>query len=185
MSEHHKADEARKGLIDSVKGKAKEIAGAVTGSDSLAAEGQLEQTQAKHRKEANAVDAVADAEAAAAHDEAASGRSLAAAQRNSVRTTTAAVEESVQTQQVAQEQSAARHARNEAVQEQVQADLDAQRDVEEAKRDERVAVRAADAEVVDALDTHREQVVQAAEDQSEADRLRQRADRLTDQADLP
>jgi uncharacterized protein YjbJ (UPF0337 family) len=43
-------DEARKGLIDSVKGKAKEIAGAVTGNDSLTAEGQLEQTQAKERK---------------------------------------------------------------------------------------------------------------------------------------
>ena len=45
MTEHHRADQARKGLIDSVKGKAKEIAGAVTGNDSLTAEGQLEQTQ--------------------------------------------------------------------------------------------------------------------------------------------
>ena len=55
MTEHSKADEARKGLIDSVKGKAKEIAGAVTGNDSLTSEGQLEQTQAKERKEANSV----------------------------------------------------------------------------------------------------------------------------------
>ena len=36
------SNEARKGLIDSVKGKAKEIAGAMTGNDSLTAEGQLE-----------------------------------------------------------------------------------------------------------------------------------------------
>ena len=50
MTEHKKADEARKGLIDSVKGKVKEVAGAVTGNDSLTAEGQLEQTQAKERK---------------------------------------------------------------------------------------------------------------------------------------
>ncbi|HEX2283449.1 MAG TPA: CsbD family protein, partial [Mycobacterium sp.] len=35
MSEHSKADESRKGLIDAVKGKAKEVAGAVTGNDSL------------------------------------------------------------------------------------------------------------------------------------------------------
>ena len=55
MTEHSKADEARKGLIDSVKGKAKEITGAVTGNDSLTSEGQLEQTQAKERKEANSV----------------------------------------------------------------------------------------------------------------------------------
>ena len=61
MTEHDKADQARKGLIDSVKGKAKEVTGAVFGNDSLTAEGQLEQTQAQERKEANTVDAVADA----------------------------------------------------------------------------------------------------------------------------
>ena len=55
MTKHDKADQARKGLIDSVKGKAKEIAGAVTGNDSLTAEGQLEQTQAQQRKEATAL----------------------------------------------------------------------------------------------------------------------------------
>ena len=70
MTEHNKAAQARKGLIDSVKGKAKEIAGAVTGNDSLTAEGQLEQTQAQQRKEANSVEAVADAEAAQARADA-------------------------------------------------------------------------------------------------------------------
>ena len=73
MSEHEKAEQARKGLIDSIKGKAKEIVGAVTGNDSLTAEGQLEQTQAQQRKEANSVEAVADAEAAQARAES-SGR---------------------------------------------------------------------------------------------------------------
>ena len=63
MSEQDKSGQARKGLIDSVKGKAKEVVGAMTGNDSLTAEGQLEQTQAKERKEANSVEAVADAEA--------------------------------------------------------------------------------------------------------------------------
>ena len=61
MTEHDKADQARKGLIDSVKGKVKEVAGAVTGNDSLTAEGQLEQTQARERKEANSVEAIAAA----------------------------------------------------------------------------------------------------------------------------
>ena len=32
MSEHEKAEQARKGLIDSIKGKAKEFVGAVTGN---------------------------------------------------------------------------------------------------------------------------------------------------------
>ena len=71
MTEHDKADQARKGLLDSIKGKAKEVAGAVLGNDSLTAEGQLDQAQAQERKEANSVEAVADAEAAQARAEAA------------------------------------------------------------------------------------------------------------------
>ena len=62
MSEQNKADEARRGLIDAVKGKAKEVVGAITGNDSLTAEGQLEQTQAHERKEANTMEAVAEAQ---------------------------------------------------------------------------------------------------------------------------
>ena len=85
MTKHNKADEARKGLIDSVKGKAKEIAGAVTSNDSLTAEGQLEQTQAQQRKEANALEAVADAEAAQAQAEATEAKVEGAEERVAVR----------------------------------------------------------------------------------------------------
>src|SRR5213079_2771367 len=56
-----KAAEAREGLFDSVAGKAKELAGAVTGNDDLVEEGQLQQTEAANRKEAVAAEAVADA----------------------------------------------------------------------------------------------------------------------------
>ena len=66
MTEGEKSGEARKALVDAVKGKAKEIFGAVTGNDSLTAEGQLEQTDAKERKDANRAEAEADAEAAQA-----------------------------------------------------------------------------------------------------------------------
>lgn len=81
MSKHDKADEARRGLIDSVKGKAKEVVGAVTGNDSLTAEGQLEQTQAHERKEANATEAVAEAQAKQARDDAAEAKADGARQR--------------------------------------------------------------------------------------------------------
>jgi uncharacterized protein YjbJ (UPF0337 family) len=57
----HKAEEARKGLFDSVAGKAKEVAGAVIGKDDLVEEGQLQQAGADHRKAAAAAEAVADA----------------------------------------------------------------------------------------------------------------------------
>ena len=56
-----RAAEAREGLFDSVAGKAKEVAGAVTGKDDLVEEGLLQQAAAKNRKEAVADEAVADA----------------------------------------------------------------------------------------------------------------------------
>ena len=105
MTEHKKADEARKGLIDSVKGKVKEVVGAVTGNDSLTAEGQLEQTQAKERKEANSVEAVADAEAAQAHAQVTEARVEGAQDRVAVNAQTAAVERSVREQQADQKRS--------------------------------------------------------------------------------
>ena len=45
-----KAAEAREGLFDSVAGKAKEVAGAVSGKDDLVEEGQLQQAEAQRRK---------------------------------------------------------------------------------------------------------------------------------------
>jgi uncharacterized protein YjbJ (UPF0337 family) len=55
------AAEARKGLIAGVVGKAREIAGAATGNDDLAEKGRLQQAEAKHRKDAVAEEAIADA----------------------------------------------------------------------------------------------------------------------------
>ena len=56
-----KAAQAREGLLDSVAGKAKEVAGAVSGKDELVEEGQLQQAEARKRKAAVADEAVADA----------------------------------------------------------------------------------------------------------------------------
>src|SRR6476661_5836496 len=120
MAEHSKADEARKGLIDSVKGKAKEIVGAITGNDSLTAEGQLEQTQAQERKEANAVEAVADAQAAQAQAEARQAKSEGAVERSAVGVQTAAVENSVRTQQAAQKRAAEQAGQRDMAREQTQ-----------------------------------------------------------------
>lgn len=69
MSDNNKATEARKGLRDSVLGKAKELAGAFTGKDELTEEGQLQQANAQARKDANSREAIADASAREAVDE--------------------------------------------------------------------------------------------------------------------
>ena len=56
-----RAAQARQGLLDAVKGRAKEVAGAVSGNDELVEEGQLQQAAAGDRKAALADEAVADA----------------------------------------------------------------------------------------------------------------------------
>jgi uncharacterized protein YjbJ (UPF0337 family) len=66
MTDRSDAGEARHGLTDSIAGKAKEVAGAIFGNDSLAREGQLQQAEGSERRTANAEEAVADAESAAA-----------------------------------------------------------------------------------------------------------------------
>ena len=185
MTEHSKADEARKGLIDSVKGKAKEIAGAVTGNDSLTAEGQLEQTQANERKEANSVEAVADAEATQAHAEATEARVEGAQQRIAVNTQTAAVQSSVRNEQAAQKRAAEQVGQQHAAREKTRAELDAQAKVQQAKAQERDEIDSAAEEVVDAVDDHLTAVRGASSAEAEADRIRQQADKLTNDADLP
>lgn len=57
------AGEARTGLLKNITGKAKELVGAVTGNDSLVAEGRLNQAEAERRKEAATDEALARAEA--------------------------------------------------------------------------------------------------------------------------
>jgi len=185
MTEHNKAAQARKGLIDSVKGKAKEIAGAVTGNESLTAEGQLEQTQAQQRKEANSVEAVADAEAAQARADAARAKLEGADERLAVSATTAAVQNSVRAEHAADHRAAEQTGQRDAAREKAQAELDAQRAVQCAKARERDEVGAAAEELVDAVGEHQTSVRQATSAKLEADRIRRQADSLTQQADLP
>ena len=51
-SANDKAADTREGLFDSVKGRAKEVAGALSGKDDLVEEGQLQQAAARNRKAA-------------------------------------------------------------------------------------------------------------------------------------
>ena len=185
MNEHDKADQARKGLIDSVKGKVKEIVGAVTGNDSLTAEGQLEQTQARERKEANSVEAVAEAEATQARHDAAEAKIEGATQRAAVSAEAAVVENSVRTQQVAQKHAAEQAGPHDAAMKKAQVEAEAQREAERAKAEERDEIAAAANELVDAVDQHRTAAQVTTGAKAEADRIRDRADRLTTEADLP
>ena len=185
MAESGKADETRKGLIDAVKGKVKEVVGAVTGNDSLTAEGQLQQTEAQQRKEASRLEAVADAEAAKAQAEAAEAKAEGAAERIAVHAEAVAKETEIRADQAAQKRSAEQAAHQDLAKERAQAERDAGRNVEQAKAQERLEVRAASEEVEDVHDDHQHAVRESAVARAEADRIRRQADSLTNDAGLP
>jgi uncharacterized protein YjbJ (UPF0337 family) len=185
MTEHNKADQARKGLIDSVKGKAKEVFGAVTGNESLTAEGQLEQTQAAQRKEANSVEAVADAEAEEARREAAEVIQAGASERADVAKEAAAVENAVRIRQAAEKQAAENAGNHELVEKTRNASVDALTEVQQAKAEAREEIADATEDFVEAADDHRSEVQKAADTREAAERAREHAAALTAEADLP
>ena len=176
MSEGEKSGEARRALVDSVKGKAKEIFGAVTGNDSLTAEGQLDQTDAKERREAARAESEADAEAAQAESLAEDAKRKGSEQRLSVGAEAEAVAARVRSEQSAVKSAVDEAGRRDAVREQTKAEMDAQHEAMRAKDDERAEVRAAVDEYSDAVDEHRHSVNESVRTQAEANQLRRRAE---------
>lgn len=185
MTEHDKAGEARRTLIDSVKGRVKEVVGAVTGSESLTAEGQLQQAQAKERKEANISEALADAEAAQARKEVAEATGQGARERSELNTRTAAVENSARTQAEVQKNVAAQTYDQDAARAKAQAEIQAQHEVVEAKDAEREEISEAVEEITDAEAKHESSTQVANATHAEAERIRRQADASAHEADLP
>ena len=185
MSEHDKSEQARKGLIDSVKGKAKEVVGAVTRNDSLTAEGQLEQTQSRDRMDANSVEAVADADAEQARVEAAQALEVGAQERATINDKTRAAEYRVRNDRAAQNRSVEQAAQRDAERAKTRAELDAQLKMQQAKDAERDKIDAATEKALAAAAAHRSSVRAAESAKEEAGRIRRQADTMTDEADLP
>ena len=183
--EHNKAGQARDGLIDSIKGKVKEVIGAVTGNESLTAEGQLEQTEARQRQDANAAEAIADAESAEARTEAAQAKVEGAQARVEVNAQAAATEDAIRKDALAQKQVAEQTARQEIAKDSDRADFEAQRQVDRADVHARVQSQQAAHQVDEAAANHQAAVRDAASTRAHAERLRAEADDVTDDVDLP
>jgi uncharacterized protein YjbJ (UPF0337 family) len=76
MGEHNSGpEEAFKGVVEDVKGKAKEVVGAVTGRDDIQREGQAQQDKAEAQRDVAKKEA--EAEAARGAAKAAEGREKA------------------------------------------------------------------------------------------------------------
>ncbi|TQR84428.1 CsbD family protein [Mycobacterium hodleri] len=166
------AGEARKGLIDSVKGKAKEVVGSLSGNDSLTAEGQLEQTQARERKDANAAEAVADAESAQAKARADDAAFEGERRRIVAEADAASAQQSATRQQAAEKQAADQAANAEVTRANEQAEALRKRDQLAADVKAEAEVDAASDDYVDAVAEHQESAADAAAKRDEADRLR-------------
>jgi uncharacterized protein YjbJ (UPF0337 family) len=185
MAEQDTSGQARKGLVDSVKGKAKEVVGAFTGNDSLTAEGQLDQIQAQQRKQANAIEAVAESELRQARAEEAKTKVEGTHERLIADAQAALAEDSIESQQAVQKRAADQAAQQRAAVKQSQAEIAAQRQVQQAKAEERDEMRAAAKDVTDAAAEHQSSAQVAAMEKMEAERLRRDAANLTKEADLP
>ncbi|UVT23417.1 hypothetical protein NXT08_13780 [Rhodococcus pyridinivorans] len=86
------ADKARLGLKQTVVGKAKEVAGALTGNDSLTTEGRLEQEQARQTRKADTLSHMAEAESDEAVEQLDAVREAGQQEREAVQQRTDAVE---------------------------------------------------------------------------------------------
>lgn len=111
-----KAAEAREGLVDSIAGKAKEVVGAVSGNEGLVEEGQLQQAEARNRKEAAATEAIADAERAEAAEELRESTREAEVRKDAVRTMAVRDQADVTQQRDREYLAAARDAEHQKVQ---------------------------------------------------------------------
>src|SRR5690242_6005992 len=152
MAEHEKADEARKGLVGSIKGKAKEVVGAVIKNDELTASGQVELEEARKRKEAGRLESVADAETAEAEAQLAEAKWEGAEKRAAVSEEARAQQDAIRQDQAQQKHQAEEAGAQDAARGQAGAELAARRREELAKAEENTEINAAQAEVADALD---------------------------------
>ena len=177
------AGQARKGLLDSVKGKAKEVAGAVIGNDSLTTEGQLQQRQAQDRQEANTTNAVADAQAQQAAEELTATRQDGAQARAEVAQEAAATKETLARQQDAQHQVAEQAQQREATVGNAEAKAEADTEVRRAASAAQADTASAAQEAAQATAAHDRSVREADDAEAEAARARATATKLSGDAE--
>ena len=170
--DNDKAAQAREGLVDSLAGKAKEVAGAVTGRDDLVEEGQLQQTESANRKDAVAEESLAGAKRDEANRELREANSRATAERRMGRAQADEIESAAQRQRDAEHEVAERDAaRQEAAGRELAEDR-AEAVAESRLRDAESLEASADATEVEARDEQSRLASEAAAADQQAARLR-------------
>ena len=175
MSNENASEEARKGLFDAVKGKAKEVVGAVTGNDSLTTEGQLQSAQARERAEANATELAAQAQSEEAAEDLAAVRNTAEQQRDAASASAESSTESARRVQQAQHVAAEKEKHQTVRDEVADAEVDARAEQIEAVAEGQSDAAAATRDELDAVQKHGEEVAEAEAARAAADRARRNA----------
>jgi uncharacterized protein YjbJ (UPF0337 family) len=178
------AGNARRGLAQSVKGKAKEVAGALTGNDSLATEGQLEQREAAAERDGTAHQAIADAEGAEARQTITHERSAADEERAQVSARTDAVDARAAREADDQRRVAEVEATRQQRTDERAASERARAQIQVAAREAAERTARADQDAQQALIRHAAAERDVEESEADADRARQEAHKLADDAGL-
>ena len=172
------ADEARKGLLGSLAGKAKEVAGAVLGNDSLAAEGQLQQAEAQTRKDASARGAVAEVEAKEAAERLAAEQAIANRQRNAVESSAEVQVDATLRSAAEQQQLAEADARRDAAIAKERAEIQAQEEIRRTAEQTQAKLAEAEQQETNARREREQEAARAEVAEQAAARARAEADRL-------
>lgn len=175
MTEKNASEEARKGLLDAAKGKAKEVVGALTGNDSLTTEGQLQAAQARENKEAKATELAAQAQAAEAGEELAAAKNTADAQRGAARQSAKDSEDRAKRDQQAQRVAAEQKKDRTVAAAVTDAEVDASAEQIEAVTEGQADADAATLDELGAVAEHSKNVADADAVRAEAERLRRNA----------
>jgi uncharacterized protein YjbJ (UPF0337 family) len=177
VTEQGQARRSRRNIVESVKGKLKEVAGAVSGNDSLTTEGQLEQTAARERRNAASEQAEATAQAGEA-ERLARAADLEGAQ-NRLETTleTAKQKRAIEEQRDVAQRTAEEAGAEDAARAEMTIEAQAQSEISRAEGAEREQFESAAKEHLEAIEGHRRAEASAAKARAEADRLRAEAEK--------
>ncbi len=178
------AGQARKGLVDSVRGKAKEVFGALSGNDSLTSEGQLQQRQAQDRKEASSTQSLADAQAQEAAEQLSEARQEGAERRSDVGKHAAAEKSDIQLEQEQQRRAAEHQQVQETAAGQAGARHRADEQVRAASAEQLAEEAAATQTAAQAAAEHQDAVQESDEAEMKAAQARREAKELSDDAGL-
>lgn len=180
MSKDQKATEAREGLKDAILGKAKEVAGAVSGNDSLTAEGQLQQTEASNRRDATTRDSLADAQKAEAEQRHADERRAAEEEREQARREAEQVSGKVQQERAAEKSAAEKEAEHKRIAGEAIAEAETRNEIREVTTQTQAELEDAQRDEAQAVREHQQRLADAADEQQRAQELRAEAARIGD-----